>query len=159
MKGVDEAVAESSFPNVGDAHGTTWARKAITSHCQRLLCWVASVMSDSLRPYSFMDYFGSFIFQYFCVSVHPSDPMDCSPLGSSVHGDSPGKNTGVGCHALLQGIFPTQGSNSCLLRLLHWQEGSLPLAPPRKPVKGSYLVASLMLDDPFASWYQCHKKN
>ena len=30
---------------------------------------------------------------------------------SSVHGDSLGKNTGVGCYALLQGIFPTQGSN------------------------------------------------
>ena len=42
------------------------------------------------------------------------DPMDCSPPGSSVHGDSPGKNTGVGCHALLQGIFPTQGLNSGL---------------------------------------------
>ena len=39
------------------------------------------------------------------------DPMDCSPPGSSVHWDSPGKNTGVGCHALLQGIFPTQGLN------------------------------------------------
>ena len=37
--------------------------------------------------------------------------MDCSPPGSSVHGDSPGKNTGVGCNALLQGIFPTQGLN------------------------------------------------
>ena len=35
------------------------------------------------------------------------DPMDCSPPGSSVHGDSPGKNTGVGWHALLQGIFPS----------------------------------------------------
>ena len=35
--------------------------------------------------------------------------------------------------ALLQEIFPTQGSNSCLLCLLHWQEGSLPLAPPGKP--------------------------
>ena len=35
--------------------------------------------------------------------------------GSSAHGDSPGKNTGVGCHALLQGIFPTQGSNPGLL--------------------------------------------
>ena len=43
------------------------------------------------------------------------DPMDCSPPGSSVHGDSPGKNTGVGCHDLLQGIFPTQGSNPGLL--------------------------------------------
>ena len=41
-----------------------------------------------------------------------SDPMDCSlPGSSSVHGNSPGKNTGVGCHAFLQGIFPTQGSN------------------------------------------------
>ena len=39
------------------------------------------------------------------------DPMDCSLPSSSVHGDSPGKNTGVGCHALLQGIFPMQGSN------------------------------------------------
>ena len=39
------------------------------------------------------------------------DHIDCSLPGSSVHGDSPGKNTGVGCHALLQAIFPTQGSN------------------------------------------------
>ena len=37
--------------------------------------------------------------------------MDCNPPGSSVHGDSPGKSTGVGCPAVLQGIFPTQGSN------------------------------------------------
>ena len=39
------------------------------------------------------------------------DPMDCSPPGSSVHGDSPGKNTGTGLHALLPGIFQTQVSN------------------------------------------------
>ena len=44
--------------------------------------------------------------------------------------DSPGKNTGVGCHAFLQGIFLTQGSNPSLLCLLHWQVGSLPLMPP-----------------------------
>ena len=37
------------------------------------------------------------------------EPIDCSPPGSSVHGNSPGRNTGVGCHALLQGILPTQG--------------------------------------------------
>ena len=43
------------------------------------------------------------------------DPVDCSPPGFSVHGDSPGKNTRVDCHALLQGIFPTQGSNPVLL--------------------------------------------
>ena len=47
--------------------------------------------------------------------------------------DIPGKTTGVGCHFLLQGIFPAQGSNPHLLHLLHWQVGSLPLEPPGKP--------------------------
>ena len=42
------------------------------------------------------------------------EPTDCSLPGSSVHGILQGKNTRVGCHALLQGIFPTQGSNSRL---------------------------------------------
>ena len=55
-------------------------------------------------------------------------PMDHSPPGSSVQEDSPGKDTGVGCHALLQGIFPTQGSIQRLLCLLHWQAGSLLLS-------------------------------
>ena len=48
--------------------------------------------------------------------------------------DSPGKNTGVGCHAFLQGTFLIQGSNPHLLCLLHWHTGSLPLAPPGKIV-------------------------
>ena len=54
----------------------------------------------------------------FCLVVKSCptlcNPMDCSPPGSSVHGGgriSPGRNIGVGCHALLQRIFPTQGSN------------------------------------------------
>ena len=58
-----------------------------------------------------------------CVKMHlvPQscpilcDPMECSPQGSSLHGDSPGNNTGVGCHALLQWILPTQGLNPALL--------------------------------------------
>ena len=37
-----------------------------------------------------------------CLTLQ--DPADHSLLGSSIHGDSPGKNTGVSCHALLQGI-------------------------------------------------------
>ena len=41
--------------------------------------------------------------------------------------DSPGKNTRVGCHALLQGIFPTQESNSYLLHLLHYRRVHYPL--------------------------------
>ena len=40
----------------------------------------------------------------------------------------PGKNTGVGCHFLLEGVFHTQGSNPHLLCLLHWQADSLPLS-------------------------------
>ena len=42
------------------------------------------------------------------------DTMNCSPPGSFVHGNSPGKNTGVGCHTLLQGIFSTQRLNTGL---------------------------------------------
>ena len=51
----------------------------------------------------------------------------------------------VGCLAHLQGIFPTQGSNLRLLHLLHWQAGSLPLAPPGKPltvISECYYVAT-----------------
>ena len=44
-----------------------------------------------------------------------------------------GKNTGVSYHALLQGIFPTQGLNPCLLGLQHWQASSLPPVPSGKP--------------------------
>ena len=44
-------------------------------------------------------------------SLTVCNPMNCSPPNSSLHEDSPGKNTEVGCYALLQGTFPTQGSN------------------------------------------------
>ena len=60
------------------------------------------------------------------------NPMNCGPPDSSVpleFHDSPGKNIGLGCHTLLQGIFPTQRA---LLHLLHWQADSLPLVPPGK---------------------------
>ena len=58
------------------------------------------------------------------------NPMDCSPPGFSVQGIFPGKNTGLGCHFLLQGIFPTQGSNP---RLLHWQADSITLSHLSSP--------------------------
>ena len=73
------------------------------------VCYTISVMSSSLRPY------GLWPTRLLCLW------------------DSPGKNTWVGRHAHLQGIFWTQGSKSYLLCLLHWQAGSLPLAPPEKP--------------------------
>ena len=63
------------------------------------------------------------------------DPKDRSPPGSSVQGDSPGKNTGVGCHALLQAVFPTQGLNPglpyCRQILYHLShQGGPPLKAP-----------------------------
>ena len=73
------------------------------------VCSVASLVSDSLQL------------------------MDCSPLGSSVHGDSPGKNTGVSCHALLQGIFPTQALNLLHCRFIlypqaTWEAHAVPMS-------------------------------
>ena len=68
-------------------------------------------------------------------------PVDCSPPARVLcPWDSPGKKTRVGCPALLQGIFPTQGSNSHLLRLLPWQAGSLLLRHLRSLIKMSSWV-------------------
>ena len=96
-------------------------------------CLQVSLLRAGTALYSLLVYFTWVIFLFFffscahfirraylCVCLVTQsyltlgDPMDCSPPGSSVRGDSPGKNTGVGCHALLQGIFPTQGSNPSL---------------------------------------------
>ena len=59
-------------------------------------------------------------------------PYGLQPAGLFCPWDYPGKNTRVCRHALLQGIFPTQGSNPRFFHLLHWQVGPLPLAPPGK---------------------------
>ena len=74
---------------------------------------------------------------YMCVCVHTCtscltlcNPMDRNPPGFSVYGLFPGKNTGVDCHFLLQGIFLTQGLNPHLLCLPLWQADSLSLTPP-----------------------------
>ena len=102
--------------------GSYW-RSEMGTICFRLLgklCFVQSYLIHCV-PAKFLQ---------LCPTL--CDPMDFSLPGSSVHGDSPGKNTGVGCHALLQGIFLTQGLNLRLLCLLHWQASSLPLALPEK---------------------------
>ena len=72
--------------------------------------WVCSVMSDSLWPHG----------------LWPARPLCPQSF--------PGKDPGVGCHLLLQGIFPTQGSNPCLLCLLHQQEDPLPPCNLRSPL-------------------------
>ena len=58
------------------------------------------------------------------------DPVDCSPPGSTVHGNSPDNNAGASCHSLLQGIFPTPGIQPGFPAL---QTDSLPSEPPGKP--------------------------
>ena len=61
---------------------------------------------------------------------HPLSYKDCqAPLSIAFAS----KNSGVGCHPLLQGIFPTQGWNPCLLLLLHSQAGSFLLVSAGKP--------------------------
>ena len=65
--------------------------------------------------------------------------MDCSPPDSSVHGDSPSKNTGLDCHALLQGILPTQGLNP---DLLHCKLILLSSEPQRKPTNTGVVIPS-----------------
>ena len=78
-----------------------------------------------------------FLFVCVCVLVTQScltlcDPMDCSPPSRLLcPSDFPGKNTGVGCHAFLQGIFPTEGSN---LGLLHGRQILYPLSHQNYPI-------------------------
>ena len=71
--------------------------------------------------------------------------MECSLLGSSVHGDSPGKNTGVDCHAFLQGIFPAQ--------VFALQANSLPSEPPGKP-KSTAVGSHALLQGNSLTWDQ-----
>ena len=65
--------------------------------CRLYLLWSSYFWSHS--PYVLVCAQSFQLCPNFCV------PLDCSPW------DSPGKNTGVGCHALLQRVFPAQGSN------------------------------------------------
>ena len=69
------------------------------------------------------------------------------------------QGTGVGCHALLQGIFLTQGLNPHLLGPLHWEMGSLPLVPPGKPIGNIlYSIKHIYTHNIFTSHlnYACH---
>ena len=72
-----------------------------------------------------------------CLTLYK--PSECSPPGYSVHGIFPVKNTGVYCYVLLPEIFPTQGSNPCLL---HWQAGSSPFSHQGSPPEKYFLMFS-----------------
>ena len=78
----------------------TWEIAGIQT-MRRLLLFNCSVMSNSLRPHGLL------------------------PTRLLCPWEFPGKRTGVGCHFLIQEIFPTQELNPCIL---HWQKGSLLLS-------------------------------
>ena len=80
--------------------------------------------------------------QRWCVFVCVFSHVQCSVTPWNIQHarhlcpwDFPGKNTAVGCHFLLQGILPTQGSNLRLLHLLHWQPDCLSLSHLASPSK------------------------
>ena len=125
------------FPDNKFSHFSDWwiSLSPINSRCflscGKVLHFLSPLPGHSI-PISSV-YFWTNMLQYYsgccclvtklCLAL--CNPMDCSPPGPSVHGiDFPGKNTGVSCHFLLQGIFQTQGLNP---HLLHWKVDSLPL--------------------------------
>ena len=130
------------FPSPGDLLDQTW----VSCIAGRFLTWESQeVCSRGIRcgevtkdtegkPVEDEGPFGEFCV---CCCMHVCSVMSDSvrprragPARLLCPWDSPGKNTGVGCHFILQGIFSAQGWNTCLLDFLHWQAGSLPLAPP-----------------------------
>ena len=95
---------ELSFVLIGRAkHHSPSQGKFLPGAVSMCVCQVTTTLSDSLRPHGLQ------------------------PTRLLCPWDSSGKDTGVGCHALLQRIFLTQGSNLCLLQLLHCRQ-TLPLS-------------------------------
>ena len=68
------------------------------------------------------------------------DPIDCGPPGSCVHGDSSGKHAAVGCHFLLQGLFPTQGLDPNLRNCRQILHRLSPQESPANPLHSNYLI-------------------
>ena len=113
------------------------------SRCM-LFVWLVQFDNILLKIFAFICLKDTDLWFFFCSFFHciwycmlsiqscPTlcGPMDCNLPGSSVHRIFPSKNTVVGCHFLLQGIFLIQGLNSNLLCLLHWQASTFLLAPP-----------------------------
>ena len=110
----------------------------------------ASVLPMNIQDWLPLGWTGWISLQYVLSCSTLCNPMDCSLRPYGVYPtrllypwNCPGKNIGVDCHFLLQGIFLTQGSNLCLLHLLHWQVDSLSLVPP-----GISLKAQLVKNPP-----------
>ena len=92
-----------------------------------------SIFKSLFKPWALFHQVACLCAKLLQSSLTLCDPMDHRPSRLLCPWDSPGKDTGLACHALLQGIFLTQGLNPWFLGLLHWQAGHLPLAPLGKP--------------------------
>ena len=124
---------EKSSPNSQSISTAPTITKCLFTRCFKLLAWTCLTfyprtylsinVSIHLATCHFMSNYSQWSARLCCAALRLvprscltlCDPMECSPPGSSVHGESPGRHIGVGHHVLLQGIFPTQGSNPSLL--------------------------------------------
>ena len=93
--------------------------------------WEMNLGSTSPVNLKFSSYLGRLLLSRSVMS-NSLQPHGLQPAGLLCPWDFPGKNTGVGCFALLQGIFPTQGPNPRFLCLLHGHTDSFPHAVPEK---------------------------
>ena len=130
----DSACKEGKKMSISGSHVPIWKfyyyRRRGKHICKDILYFLPAVLIFAFPKYVFYPSGANFVWTLgkqpnltllSCLSgnslhhVWLCDSMDYSPPGSSVHGNSPGKNPGVACHALLQGIFPIYGSNSHLI--------------------------------------------
>ena len=91
----------------------------------RIYIYIYNIYTNITIYFPFPVFFYVHACSVYSVVFHSSRPHGLQLARLHCPWDSPGKNTGVGCHALLQRIFPTQGQNPCLLRLLHCRVASL----------------------------------
>ena len=108
---------------------------------------ISDIFSSKISNLSLTFFVMSF---YVCVLSHPIVPDSLWPHGLQparllCPWNFPGMNTGLGCHFLFQGIFPTQGSYCHLLHLLHWQADSLPLRHLRSSCAAYLFLSSFSL--------------
>ena len=130
-KRIPEWVAMSS------SRGSSWPRGG--THVSCLLHWQE-------RSFHFPCVLSHFSHVHLFATLWTcSPPGSCIAHQASLSVNFPGKKTGVGHHAILQGIFPTQGLNLSLLSLLPWQSSSLPLEPPISPLWQDYYAIRLLL--------------
>ena len=125
---MDRGVWWATVHGVAESH--TWLREWACMHAVRNTISLERQGGGGLQSnFGFISLvLWLYLVTQLCLTL--CNPMDCSPPGSSVYRDSPGKNTGVGCYALLQGIFPTQGLNP---GLPHCRQILLPCEPQGKP--------------------------